>query len=271
MISVGFNGTGAVLSRSLIGFVCFCLLLALASAIGVWYMGPTLAGIALDSESRENPYYLLNLMVEQAVGPEDGTSAESAPGYRAAFLTLAAKDGAELQWQAGQLDIAEGSPLLAVDQAQLLRFPTGGDLVQMLTGSGYRQLESSRGGPPAQLLGSLVEPASFPMHGAVVLALLRMKEGVPFASLGSPNQTGWLTLLGDYDGRVIWNAPLDAIRGSGRGTESWDQVLALHFPSQAAAQAWLSDPTTMTERAIAERVIEDALLLVANQGVGRSG
>jgi len=48
-------------------------------------------------------------------------------------------------------------------------------------------------------------------------------------------------------------------------------VLALHFPSQAAADAWLADPTTVTERAIAERLIEDALLLVANQGVGRSG
>ncbi len=259
--------TGAVLSRSLIGFVSFCLVLAFASAIGVWYMGPTLAGIALDSESRENPYYLLHLMVEDAVGPEGAAAAESAPGYGTAFLTLAASDGAELQWRAGQLGIAEGSPLLAVDQAQLLRFPTGGDLVQMLTGSHYRRLQKGRIVPPAQLLGSLVKPASFPMHGAIVLALLRMKDDVSVAAIGSPNETGWLALLGHYDGRVIWNAPLDAIRAS----ESWNRVLALHFPSQAAADAWLTDPTTMTERAIAERVIEDALLLVANQRVGRSG
>jgi hypothetical protein len=229
-------------------------------------MGPTLAGIALDSESRGNPYYLLHLMVEEAGGPEDDATANSPPGYRIAFLTLAAKDGAELQWQAGELGIAEGSPLLAVDQAQLLQFPTGGNLVQMLTGSGYRQLESGRMGPPAQLLGSSLEPASFPMQGAIVLALLRMKGGVPAAALGSPNQTGWLALLDDYDGRVLWDAPLDAIRGS----ESWDRVLALHFPSQAAAQAWLADPTTVTERAIAERMIEDALLLVASQAVGSS-
>ncbi len=249
----------------------FCLLLALASAVGVWYMGPTLAGIALDSESRENPYFLINLMVEQDAGLADPATVDSAPGYRTAFLNLAAKDGAELQWQAGQLRIAEGSPLLAVDQAQLLRFPTGGHLVQMLTGGGYRQLESGRDASPAQLLGSSLEPASFPMHGAIVLALLRMKGGVPDASIGFPNQTGWLTLLGDYDGRVIWNAPLDAIRGPARGGKPWDQVLTLHFPSRAAAEAWLADPTTMTERAIAERVIEDALLLVADQGGGRSG
>lgn len=234
-------------------------------------MGPTLAGIALDSESRKNPYFLLNLIVSQNAEPADAASVDPAPGYRTAFLNLAAKDGAELLWQVGQLRIAEGSPLLAVDQAQLLRFPTGGHLVQMLTGGDYRQLESARDASPVELLGTSVEPASFPMHGAIVLALLRVKGGVPDASLGIPNQTGWLALLGDYDGRVIWSAPLDAIRGSARGGKSWDQVLTLHFPSRTAAEAWLSDPTTMTERAIAERVIEDALLLVADQGSGRSG
>jgi hypothetical protein len=33
------------LSRSLLGFLAFCLLLVLATGGVVWYVGPTLAGI----------------------------------------------------------------------------------------------------------------------------------------------------------------------------------------------------------------------------------
>jgi len=40
-------------SRSLIGFLLFCVLLLAVSVVGVWYMGPTLAGIAVDTSATD--------------------------------------------------------------------------------------------------------------------------------------------------------------------------------------------------------------------------
>jgi hypothetical protein len=239
------------LSRSLLGFLLFCLLLVAVSAIGVWYMGPTLAGIVVDAETRENPYYLLQL-----VAADDP---QRASAYRAQFLELAATDGAELRWQAGPLAVEEGSPLLAFDQAQLLRFPAGGDLVQMLTGSGYRQLAGQADGPRTLLLGSRQGPAEIPSLGAVVLALLELKADAGVDALGQPGVGGWLGTVAEQGGMVVWNVPLDTLRGDGR----WNHLIGVHFPDTMRAEAWLTEPTTVTERAIAERVIEDALVLLA--------
>jgi len=240
-----------VLSRSFVGFVVFCGLLIAISAVGVWYMGTTLVGIVVDADKRENPYYLLHLI--------GAGSAELVSDYRTAFLTLAGNDGAELQWQAGELEVAEGSPLLTFDQVQLLRFPAGGDLVQMLTGSGYRHLAGTAGAPSTLLLGSTRPPDEFPARGAVLLALLRVKPAASAEDLGSPDGDGWLGTVDENGGRRVWDAPLDTIRGD----QTWNRLVAIHFPDLASAEAWLSDPATVTERAIAERAIQDSLVLVA--------
>ncbi len=240
------------MSRSFVGFLFFCVLLLAVSAVGVWYMGPTLVGIVVDAETRENPYYLMQLVATDAP--------ETASTYRSGFLELASADGAELRWQAGQLSVMEGSPLFAFDQAQLLRFPAGGDLVQMLTGIGYRQLAGETDGLRTLLLGSREGPAEIPSMGAVVMALLELKSDASAADLGEPGGGGWLGTAPERGGTLIWSAPLDTLRGAGR----WNHVLGLHFPDAEKAEAWLTDPTTVTERAIAERAIEDALVLLAD-------
>lgn len=221
-------------------------------------MGPTLAGIVVDAETRENPYYLVQLVASE--------EPERASAYRSEFLELAAADGAELRWQAGPLTVMEGSPLLTFDQAQLLRFPAGGDLVQMLTGSGYRQLVARADGPRALLVGSSRRPAEMPTLGAMVIALLELKPDAGAAELGEPGVGGWLGTVAEQGGALIWNVPLDTLRGSGR----WNHVVAVHFPDAASAEAWLADPTTVTERAIAERAIEDSLVLLAGGTPGQS-
>lgn len=239
------------MSRSLIAFLLFCVLLLAVSAAGVWYMGPTLARIAVDTETRENPYHLVQLVATD--------EPEQASAYRAAFLELAVADGAELRWQAGPLDVMEGSPRLAFDQAQILRFPAGGDLVQMLTSSGYRQLAGRADGPRTLLVGSRRGPAEIPAFGANLLALLELKPDAGAAELGEPGVGGWLGSVPEHGGTVVWNVPLDTLRGEGR----WNHVIGLHFPDTASAEAWFTDPITATERAIAERIMEDALVLLA--------
>ena len=119
---------GSALSRSFLAFLTFCLVLVLATGGVVWYVGPTLAGIVVDESRREQPYLLLQLLPAAAVAQTPAN-----PSYRARFAALAAEDGAELVWQAGAVEVIEGSVLLDVAGAQVLRFPTGADLVQMFT------------------------------------------------------------------------------------------------------------------------------------------
>jgi uncharacterized protein (DUF1330 family) len=241
------------LSRSLLGFLLFCLLLVLASTGVVWYMGPTLAGIVVDSDRRDNTYYLLQLLPAAAASAGD-----QPPSYRSRFVTLAAADRGRLLWQGGGVEVIEGSLLLDVAGAQVMEFASGGDLVQMLTSSAYRTLESGSAAAPVRHLGSSQPPDMLATDAATVVVLYRADAPGRIAPLGVPGDSGWLALLPRYQGRVCWDAPIDAIRGPG----SWQRVLFLQFPELAAAEAWLADPDTVTERAIAGRSVDAMLVLL---------
>jgi uncharacterized protein (DUF1330 family) len=241
------------LSRSLLGFLLFCLLLVMASAGVVWYMGPTLAGIVVDQERRENAYYLLQLLPSAAVSGDEGS-----PSYRSRFITLAGADDARLLWQGGRVDVAEGSLLLDVASVQLMEFATGADLVQMLTSSAYRSLALEVGAAPVRHLGSSRTPEHLAPDAATVVVLYQADLPEAAAPLGVPGDVGWLALLPDYQGSVRWDAPIAAVRGPGE----WTRVLVAQFPDTAAAGAWLSDPNTATERAIAGTQVGDMVVLV---------
>lgn len=244
---------GSALSRSFLAFLTFCLVLVLATGGVVWYVGPTLAGIVVDESRREQPYLLLQLLPAAAVAqtPEN-------PSYRARFAALAAEDGAELVWQAGAVEVIEGSVLLDVAGAQVLRFPTGADLVQMFTGSAYRGLRDGFGALPLRHLGSAGPAPELTPGAASLLVLFRVDESPPPDPLGVPGESGWLRLLPDHRGRVAWNAAVDPIRGE----DAWNRLLLLQFPNALTAQQWFEDPATETERAIAARYLDDVTVLL---------
>lgn len=241
------------MSRSFLAFLTFCLVLVLATGGVVWYVGPTLAGIVVDASRRENPYYLFQLLPEAAVAqtPED-------PSFRARFAALAAEDGAELVWQAGSVEVIEGSVLLDVAGAQMLRFPTGAGLVQMFTGTSYRGLREGFGALPVRHLGSAGAPPDLNAGAAGLVVLYRVDEAAPADPLGEPGASGWLKLLPDHGGRLAWNAAVDPIRGE----DDWNRVALLQFPDALSAQRWFEDPATVTERAIAARYLDDMTVLL---------
>lgn len=241
------------MSRSFLGFLVFCLLLALVSAGVVWYVGPTLAGIVVDQSRRENPYYLLQLLPAAAL---TGDTAD--PSYRARFVTLAAEDDARLLWQGGRARVAAGSVLLDVAGAQVVRFASGADLVQMLTSSAYRALDSAAGPLPVRHLGTPTAPLSLAADHATVVVLYRADAEAGATPLGKAGAGGWLRLLPEHGGTVRWDAAVDGIRGA----DIWNRLLLLQFPDVAAAHGWLEDPATVTERAIAAKHVDALTALV---------
>lgn len=242
------------MSRSFLAFLSFCLLLLLASAGIVWYVGLTLSGIVFDPDRRDHPYYLLQLLPMQSLEPgADGHA------YRTRFVAVAAEDEGRLVWQAGRVQIADGHLRPAVEAVQLLEFGSGASLVRMLTGHGYRQLQAALGPDSVHLLGSSQPPRELAADEATLLVLYRHRPEGPPAPFGEPGQTGWLALLPRFGGSVGWDAPVEVIRGD----SAWNRVLLLQFPDLRAAEDWLGDPVTSTERAIARRHVDSVVVLTA--------
>lgn len=231
----------------------FCGLLVLATGGVVWYVGPTLAAIVVDEARRESTYYLLQLLPAGATraGPD-------AASWRSRFVELAGQESGTLIWQGGNVEVIDGSVLLDVSGAQLVEFDTGVNLVQMLTSSAYRELEASAGDLPVLQLGASQVPDPLSAAQATVAVLYRSDLPAIRAPLGIPGERGWLSLLPRFHGEVRWDTSVAAVRGDAR----WNRILVLQFRDTAAAQSWLLDPVTVTERAIARKQVDGMTVLL---------
>jgi hypothetical protein len=253
---VGFGAFA--LSRSLVGFLFFCVLLLAGGAFLVWYVGPTATAIAFDGDRREAPYFLLQLIPRSPDAP-----AEAVPAQRAGIVVAAGADGGRQIWSANDIARHEsrtrhgsfGGAMAAID---LIEFDRGGDLVQMLTGAEYRDLAADAD-VAVLLAGTSVPPQALRAGEVAVLLLYELTDPAAVSPLGEVGQSGWLGTLDRHAGRLAWTAPLDWVRGK----QAWNRVAMLQFPDAAAASRWLRDPATLTERAIASRQLGDLLVLVA--------
>jgi hypothetical protein len=246
------------LSRALIAFLVFCVLLLAGSVWLAWYVGPTVARIAFDAERREQPYFLLNL-----TPPSHEATPAAAAGQRSTLLELAIADGGRPLWSAGitrrhESRALRGSFRGAMEHLDLVAFARGGDVVQMLTGAPFLELAGAAPGP-LWVVGTSVPPADLVSGAVTVVVLYHAVADSPPEPLGTPGRDGWLRALDDYGGRRVWDAPVDWVRGR----EQWNRVLMLQFSDAPAASAWLRDPVTLTERAIVSRYLGDLLVLVA--------
>ena len=234
-----------VLNRSFAGFLLFLLTLCLTFAAGVWWLGPAVVSLAADGNRRGEPYYVLHLAsVPEAV---DGGL------YFERLRTLVREEQGRLLWRGGLSAVHTGRLADERDNLLVYEFGTGGDLVQMLTSSAYRDLA---GQVPPVLLGTAVGPLAIAQDEVLLLWLLRLREG--------ERDSGRAGLLDPvvrtaerFDGQSVWSTPLDSIAGQG----SWDYLVVLAFPDPVALSEWLSDSTTATELALARKSVTSQTLL----------
>lgn len=246
------------MSRSLAGFLFFCLLLVTAGAFLVWYVGLTASAIAFDGERRETPYFLL-----QIVPQAEGTAPEQLAAYRSGVITAAGADGGRPIWSADTIHRQEsrsrhGSYRGAVAALDVLGFQRGAGVLQMLTGADYRAL-ASEAGQHVLLAGTSSVPQPFEAGGVAVVVLFEVTDATVVAPLGEPGASGWLAELDTYGGSIGWDAPIDWVKGA----QAWNRVVVLRFPDSASAAGWLRDPVTLTGRAMASRYLGDLLVLIA--------
>jgi hypothetical protein len=247
------------LSRSLLAFLLFLLVLAVGGVVLVaWYAGPTASAVAFDIDRRESPYFLLHLV--PAGRPANDAAVDA---RRAGFLAAASADGGTRIWSAGPARRHEarsrhGSFRGSMAAVEVYGFARGANLLQLLTGNEFRTL-AAEPEPTMLIAGTDAPPADLAADAVAVLALYEVDGGNLARPLGAPDAPGWLVALGAHGGRLAWDAPLDWIRGR----EQWNRVLVLQFPDARAAGAWLRDPATLTARALASRNLGDLLVLVS--------
>jgi len=254
----GFPVGICLVSRSLVGFLLFCLVLLAAGGFLVWYVGPTASTIAFDGDRREAPYFLIELV------PQSGSNATDAvAAHRAGMLAAVAAEGGRRIWSADETRRHEsrtrqGSHRGAMAAIDLFSFDRGGELVQMLTGEEYRSLAADAA-PVALLAGTRVAPQALRVDEVAVVVLYQLVDADVRQPLGEAGRSGWLAALDAHKGRLAWAAPIDWIRGA----QAWNRLAIVQFPDAAAAAGWLRDPATLAGRAVASRYLGDLLVLVA--------
>ena len=126
------------MSRPLVGFLLFCLILGSIAGLVGWWVGPTVLSLALDDKQRNEPYHLLHFV---ALKPDERETYVRV--YQTPMQQLVIDDGGQLLWQADTLRLVEGSVRDEWSQVVLARFPRAAEFVQMITSSQYRQISSA--------------------------------------------------------------------------------------------------------------------------------
>ena len=125
-------------------------------------------------------------------------------------------------------------------------------MVQMMTRAEFRNLLASQ---RILLLGTSGAPVDLAAARYLLIWLLQHREGSQDDAKSAIE--GVLRTAASYSSEVVWNTTADPFGGS----HEWDHVIALSFSDSADAAAWLNDPLTVTEQALAKRYFPQEALL----------
>jgi uncharacterized protein (DUF1330 family) len=225
-------------NRSLLSFLLFLAVLAMAFAVAGWWVGPTMVSLAFDDERRNEPYYLIHLI-----------TLNETSDYFPAFAQLLREEEGQLLWRGGLGALHSGRSRDELRDVAIIEFNGGGRVVQMMTSSAYREL-TDRSAPV--LLGAETAPGPFARDESLVLWMFELAEETSGKALIPLADSAAI-----HGGQLVWSVPVDVLDGD----RSWTHVLLLAFPETLAVQAWLEDPQTATDRALLRRhFVDDAMM-----------
>lgn len=223
-------------------FLIFLVALAGVSALGVWWLGADIASLAIDDSRRNQPYYLIHFTSQD----------RSADSYFGTLNDLAREEEGELLWRGELLQLRTGRQADEWQDALILGFPRGANVVQMMTRAEFRSLLA---GQRTLLLGTTAEPVNLAATRYLLVWLLEYREGTADDAKSAIDNV--LRTAAGYSGEVVWNTAADPFGGS----QEWDHVVALSFADSADAAAWLEDPLTVTEQTLAKKYFPQEALL----------
>ena len=223
------------MNRSFASFLTFLLILALAAAGGVWWLGVDLVDLALDDERRTSPYQLLHFADAEA-----GSGA-----YASELAELAREEEGQLVWRGGLTRLLDGRSEDEWQDLMIFSFSGGGGLVQLVTSPEFRELKQDR----RSLLLGLSGP---PLPLAETSVLLIWLHALPADDSQPPDLDAVIMNLGQFGGSLMLQSALDQAAGE----SPWNRVAVIAFPSAEQASSWFRDAASETERTLAGKHLQ---------------
>ncbi len=250
--------------RYQLGLLAFCLLLLLGIGLLSAWLGRAAAVMVVDGEQRGAPYYFMQWL-PRSPGAR-GTDTNPHADYREALVAVAAVDGGSLLWSAAPLRRAErrtrrGSSREVLASFDVFEFAAGIGLVQMLTNSDFRALDSELSVEPLRA-GTVSAPRDLDPTKPALLMLYEdlsaeARSGDSPTTLNDVNGRGWLRALPAHQGTISWQGDL-----TWWGTQAnWNRFFVLQFATPEGLEAWLRDPATRAGRALVSRDLGDFVIL----------
>ena len=240
------------MNRSLVSFLGFLGVLAVMFVFGVWWFGPKVVSLVLDTDLRTKPYYAVYLV---AAGGEAQSS-----NHFARLAQLARDEDGQIVWRGVVVGSHMGRVSGAFKHAVIFEFPGGGRLVQMITSVAYRELAAQT---KPVLLGTSTAPGPIAQDETLLLWLLASRG--ESSEVGLPALDASLETARGYTGQTVWSVAVDVLAGG----RAWDRMILLAFAEPARARRWLEDAEVSTDRALLRRYFADPALLELRAGLAQ--
>ena len=236
------------MARSIGIFVA--LLASAAVLIGAiaWWLGPNLVHLALFHPQRAEPFTLLSFA--RGLQPD-----VYAARYRGPLTGLAESEGGVLVDDYRLSHQLEGERQHGWQYLMRLHMGEGRKVVQVTTSSPYRMLVQDLPGLEFQLAGSF---AAAQENWRPVLALWLLQPHETDLDQAADPLAPVLEQLPLGPGRVVWDAELVAIEPD----LPWQRLVAVDFPDEKAALAWLRNPDVSTARSLSNARVRNLTLAV---------
>ncbi len=212
------------------------MVLALAAAGGVLWLGIDLVDLALDDERRTSPYQLLHFADADAPAGE----------YAGALTSLVRSEDGDLVWRGGLDRLLDGRSEDEWQDLMIFGLPRGGGLVQLVTSPEFRELAEGRS---TLLLGTSAPALELARTGTLLVWLQADPEpdGPQRQALDAVTASA-----APYGGTLIVQGELDQVAGE----STWNHVAVLAFGDAQQARNWFRDPASVTERTLATKQLQ---------------
>ncbi len=248
------------MSRGLIGFLGFLVVLVFGLAVVAYLLGPNVLAFIFHGERRTEPVVIVSLL--------DFADAEHSDAYRTQFerpaaALIGALGGKEI-WQASASDVIHGGVLDGWSSLQLVAYPSRSTFIELVTSSDYRALlDARRDALKRDAVLSATPALDFDLQGTEAQAV-RFLIGARDDSIGTYDAK-WLAedeqLLARHSGKLIWRARLNPLVTDPE--QRFGEMLVYGFTDAAHRDEWATDAERETLQTLQRRLFRRDVIVAA--------
>jgi uncharacterized protein (DUF1330 family) len=248
------------MSRGLIGFLGFLVVLVFGLAVVAYWLGPNVLAFVFLDERRTEPVVIVTLL--------DFPDAEHAEAYRTQFerpaATLIGALGGKEVWQASASDVIHGGVLDGWSSLQLVGYPSRSTFIELVTSSDYRALlDARRAALKRDAVFAATPTVDFDLQGTGAQAV-RFLIGAHDDSIAKYDSK-WLVedeqLLASHEGKLLWRARLNPLVTE--PDQRFGEMLVYGFTDAALRDEWAADAKRETLQTLQRRLFRRDVIVAS--------